>query len=31
MLVRASSISKDRPVLLSERAPQKNKTITVKE
>jgi hypothetical protein len=31
MLARVSSISKDRPALLSERVPQKNKTITVKE
>jgi hypothetical protein len=31
MLARASSIQKDRPILSPERAPQKNKTVTVKE
>jgi hypothetical protein len=31
MLARASSIYKDRPVLSLERAPQKDKTVTVKE
>jgi hypothetical protein len=30
MLARASSIYKRKPVLLSERAPHKNKTVTVK-
>jgi hypothetical protein len=30
-LARASSIKKDRPVLSSERAPHKNKTVTAKE
>jgi hypothetical protein len=29
-LVRASSISEDKPVLSSERAPHKNKTLTLK-
>jgi hypothetical protein len=31
MLATASSIYKDRPVLSSERASQKNKTVIVKE